>query len=72
MSSVEAGWRVVQDPHYFEFQWRCRGFVFEYRFRRVSLNGYTTWYPKDTSVGALICAPTPEREAMWLDLFLRP
>lgn len=64
---VDAQWREVDDPGY-NCRWRCRNLVFEYHFYNSVL-----WWARDEAPGRFAwCDPTPERVALWEDLFLHP
>lgn len=72
--SDDAHWREREDPHKPWCVWRCRAFVLEFRWK-----GTDFWFPRDFAWSAhygdedaRITNSTPERETLWLDLFLHP
>ena len=76
------GWRVEPDPHEAHLIWRCRAFQFEFQWLPGSFMGFFggCWYSRDVDETGhprrpgfgSCCTPTPEREAMWTRLFLKP
>jgi hypothetical protein len=72
----EPEWREVVDPHSDNFRWRYRALVLE-----LSAPGYFDWLaarPHTSSTTHYMVAGdywlhySPEREALWKDLFLNP
>jgi hypothetical protein len=74
---MDSDWRVLPDPELQGYEWRRVAFVLEYRVRWVGDQQrepwVSSWYnQRDYPQARLFSDPTPEREALWLELLLRP
>lgn len=81
-----AAWREVADPNEAGKEqglcavYRCHALVMEFRWRRWDTSDWVSpWIPLEPTYAGVTraarhdCAVrTPEREAVWLDLFLNP
>lgn len=66
-------WRVEPDPHFPAWKWRCAALVLQWRYGVIGV--LEAWRPIDPTRATdpnYIGYPTPERQALWLDLFLHP
>lgn len=83
---TEQVWRELRDPHvpnypgfstYWYAVWRCRALTLEFQWRQCDNDApwEGRWFTRTTpghENPEELWQSTPEREAIWLDLFLRP
>lgn len=70
MGRIATAWREVEDPHWAGYYWRMRAFQLEWR---AFLLGFRARNPVLADTGRqTIHGDTPERRALWADLFLHP
>lgn len=74
--ATDAAWRELPDPKYAGCVWRCRDLQLEWTWRGENCVQHQGWWyaltrrPVGSNSG--VQEVTPEREAVWLDLFLHP
>lgn len=69
----DGDWRIVQDP-YTLLVWRMRAFVLEFTCGCAACRKHPDFYTRTWArydVNGLLSA-TPERKAIWAQLFLEP
>ena len=74
------GWRVEPDPHddnaeFGGYYWRCRALTLEFNFwlgGRWLIDWQPAWLRPASSATVNVQERTPEREALWADLYYRP
>lgn len=81
---MDSDWRVLPDPELQGYEWRRVAFVLEYRVHWIADLEYrvhwtatqprvSNWYSqRDYPEAALFHNPPAAREALWLELLLRP
>jgi hypothetical protein len=68
---ADSTWRTLPDPHLPNYQWRCCNLVLEFQYIGKEY-GIGDWLRPRGDIGRSLSATTPERKALWLNLFLYP
>lgn len=70
----DAKWREVPDPEEPKVHWRCRALQLEFRWLTGDYGFLTKrWFQlAQFRDGTGVTRATPERKAVWLDLFTNP
>lgn len=73
----DADWRTLPDPHSPDFRWRCKNLVLEFQLWTETNKGpWRTMAQSREALGPLLqdffLPTTPERRAVWRELFINP